>query len=489
LITHLDRGFFELFGACWTDREFKPTGSKPSIASSTMARSGVGLAICPIDYRYGRKSMKGIFSDEGKLQRMLAVEAALAKAQAQVGMIPPEAAEAISQAVTSGRVTAERVAEIEAEIRHDIMSVVKALAEQAAEAGEYVHLGATSNDIIDTATALQLKEALPIIEDGCRALRDELARLAAEHRSTIQVGRTHGQHAVPITFGLKMAVYALEMDRHLLRLTEARPRIVVGKFLGVVGTGAAMGPHALEVQRLVLESLGLGIPTATLQTLQRDRHAELACILANIAASIEKFATEVRNLQRSEIGEVAEYFDASKQVGSSTMAHKRNPISAENVCGLARIVRSYVVPAFENVPLWHERDLTNSSAERFTLSHQLVLSDYILHRSVGLFRDLEVLPERMRLNLEAAGTEVMAEAVMMALVDRGLGRQQAHELVRRASMTAHDTGGSFESALLSEPELSGRMDAEELQKAMRPEAYLGQAERLVDMALAQMGKG
>ncbi len=447
------------------------------------------MAICPLDYRYGRESMKGIFSDEGKLQRMLEVEAALAEAQARVGMIPQDAAEAISEAVRSGRVTAARVAEIEAETRHDIMSVVKALAEQAGEAGAYVHLGATSNDIIDTATALQLKEALPIIEEGCRALRDELARLAAEHRSTIQVGRTHGQHAVPITFGLKMAVYALEMDRHLERLREARPRIVVGKFLGVVGTGAAMGPHALEVQRLVLEGLGLGVPTATLQTIQRDRHAELACILANIAASIEKFATEVRNLQRSEIGEVAEYFDPSKQVGSSTMAHKRNPISAENVCGLARIVRSYVVPAFENVPLWHERDLTNSSAERFTLSHQLVLCDYILHRSVGLFRDLEVLPERMRRNLEAAGPEVMAESVMMALVERGLGRQAAHEVVRRASMAAHDKGVPFKGALLSEPEVSGRMGEGELEAAMRPEAYLGQAERLVDMAMDRIGRG
>ena len=451
-----------------------------------MGRDGVGLTVCPLDYRYGTKEMRDIFSEEGKLRRMLMVEAALAEAQARVGMVPTEAAAAISEASTSGRVTAQRVAEIEAETRHDVMSVVKALAEQAGESGAYIHLGATSNDIIDTANALQLKEAWPLIDAACRELRNELARLAKENRTTLQVGRTHGQWAVPTTFGLKMAVYAVEMDRHLERLKEAAPRVLVGKFLGAVGTGAAMGEHALEVQRLVLESLGLGVPVVTLQTTQRDRHAELACLLANIATSVEKFATEVRNLQRSDLGEVQEAFDAAKQVGSSTMAHKRNPISAENVCGLARIVRGMVVPAFENAPLWHERDLTNSSAERFTMSHQLVLTEYILLRSVRLFQKLEVNADAMRANLERAGPDIMAEAVMMVLTEKGVGRQVAHELVRSASMAAKGGQVSFADALLGAPEVSGRITREELEAALRPESYTGHAAELVDLALESL---
>ena len=444
---------------------------------------GGGLAVCPIDYRYGTEAMQEIFSEEGKLHRMLLVEAALAEAQAEVGMIPRESADAISRAARSRSVTAERVAAIEDEIRHDVMAVVRALAEQAGEAGAYVHLGATSNDIIDTANAMQLKEAWPLIEAGCRELRDELARLAGKHKATIQVGRTHGQWAVPTTFGLKMAVYAVEMDRHLQRLREAAPRVLVGKFLGAVGTGAAMGPKALEVQRLVLLKLGLHVPVVTLQTTQRDRHAELACILANISASVEKFATEVRNLQRSELDEVQEAFDTSKQVGSSTMAHKRNPISAENVCGLARVVRGFVVPAFENVPLWHERDLTNSSAERFIMSHQMVLTEYILKRSARLFHDLLVNTGSMRRNLEMAGPDIMAEAVMMALVEKGLGRQQAHEVVRSASMRAHGGEGSFLDALMAEPEVSSRLSEDEARAVLRPESYTGHAERLVELAL------
>ena len=447
------------------------------------------MEVCPLDYRYGSDEMREIFSEGGRLRRMLEVEAALARAQAQLGMVPQWAAEAITEVARSGRVTPERVDEIESQIKHDVMALVRAMTEQAGDAGAYIHLGATSNDIIDTATAIQLREALPHVERGVRAVRDELARLARDHVRTPQIGRTHGQWALPTTFGLKRAVYALEMDRHLQRLREATPRVVVGKFMGAVGTGAAMGPRALEVQRLVLEGLGLGVPVATLQTTQRDRHAELACVLANIATSLEKFATEVRNLQRSEIAEVGEYFDPKKQVGSSTMAHKRNPISAENVCGLARIVRGMVVPALENSPMWHERDLTNSSAERFTLSHSIVLTDYILTRSARLFRDLQVYPERMRENLLRAGPEIMAESVMMALVDKGLGRQDAHEAVRSASMRSTAKGGRpFAEELMAEPEVAKRLDRKGLDAALDPSAYLGSAPRVVELALEEISR-
>lgn len=447
------------------------------------------MEVCPLDYRYGSDAMRELFSEDGRLKRMLEVESALARAQAQLGMIPAPAAHAITEAARSGRVTAARVNELEEQIKHDIMALVRALSEQCGEAGAYVHLGATSNDIIDTATALQLKEAWPHLERGVRAVRDELARLAMEHKGTLQIGRTHGQWALPTTFGLKMAVYALEMDRHLERLEQAYSRVVVGKFMGAVGTGAAMGPHAIEVQRLVLEDLGLVVPIATLQTTQRDRHAELACMLANIATSLEKFATEVRNLQRSEIAEVGEYFDPKKQVGSSTMAHKRNPISAENVCGLARVVRGMVVPAFENVPLWHERDLTNSSAERFTISHSIVLTDYILGRSVRLFRQLQVNAERMRENLERAGPDVMAESVMMALVAKGLGRQDAHELIRAASMRSTQRGGrALAEELMAEPRVAERLTRGELDSSLDPRSYTGSAERIVELALEHISK-
>jgi adenylosuccinate lyase len=232
-----------------------------------------------------------------------------------------------------------------------------------------------------------------------------------------------------------------------------------------------------------MDRLDLGTPVVTLQTTQRDRHAELACILGNIAASVEKFATEVRNLQRSEIDEVQEAFDALKQVGSSTMAHKRNPIDAENVCGLARVVRGFVTPAFENVPLWHERDLTNSSAERFTISHQMVLTEYILTRSTKLFSNLVVNKEAMQANLDRAGPDIMAEAVMMALAERGMGRQEAHEAVRTASMRAHSGEAGFAEALLAIPEVSSGISSDDLEAALRPEAYTGHAAELVELAL------
>ena len=295
-------------------------------------------------------------------------------------------------------------------------------------------------DIVDTAVALKIKDSLSTQKDALSALIGTLSELADRERDTVMLGRTHGQAAVPITFGLKIAVFIDEFVRHYERLLEAERRVTAGKFLGAVGTGAAQGEGAMELQRLILESLGLTVPVATTQVVGRDRYIEWVSWMANTATSVEKLLQEIRNLQRSEIGEVSEWFDVKNQVGSSTMAHKKNPITAENACGLARIVRSMIIPSYENALLWHERDLANSSAERFTLSHSMILLDDILWKCNRVMSRCVVDQERMLANIESQQGLVMAERVMLALVDVGMHRDAAHEALRVASMKAVNDG-------------------------------------------------
>jgi len=443
--------------------------------------------LCPIDFRYGRPQMKRIFEEEARLQRLLDVEAALARAESKVGLVPREAAAEITKKATTKLVTVKRIEELERETRHDLMAVVLALTEACAgDAGKYVHLGATSNDIQDSATALQLRDAIRVIEEDLDDLIDALADLATKHKKTIMLGRTHGQAAVPITFGLKVAVFASEVARQRERMRQATPRIVVGKMSGAVGTGAAFGPQALEIQTSVMTELGIGFEEAATQVVGRDRHAEFIGILANLAASLEKFCTEVRNLQRTEIAEVAEAFEGKSQVGSSTMAQKENPVASENVCSLARIVRSLVTPALENVPLWHERDLTNSAAERILIPHACVLIDEMMAKTTEIFRTLRVFPDRMKANLEATQGQVMAEAVMMALVAKGLGRQEAHKLVRDAAQNARTKGIHLREALLAEARISKLLSKGEIETAMDPTAYLGQSVSIIDATLKRL---
>ena len=443
--------------------------------------------LCPIDFRYGRPQMKRIFEEEARLQRLLDVEAALARAESKVGLVSREAAAEITKKATTKFVTVKRVEELERETRHDLMAVVLALTEACAgDAGKYVHLGATSNDIQDSATALQLRDAIRVIEESLDGLIDAFADLATKHKKTIMLGRTHGQAAVPITFGLKVAVFASEVARQRERMRQATPRIVVGKMSGAVGTGAAFGPQALDIQTSVMTELGIGFEEAATQVVGRDRHAEFIGILANLAASLEKFCTEVRNLQRTEIGEVAEAFEGKSQVGSSTMAQKENPVASENVCSLARIVRSLVTPALENVPLWHERDLTNSAAERILIPHACVLIDEMVAKTSEIFRTLRVFPDRMKANLEATKGQVMAEAVMMALAAKGLGRQEAHKLVRDAAQNARTKGTHLREALLAEARISKLLSKAEIDTAMDPMAYLGQSTAIVDSTLKRI---
>ena len=445
--------------------------------------------VCPLDFRYGRREMKRLFQEEARLNYLLKVEGALAIAHSRVGNIPEDAAKEIAKKANSKFVSLDRVKEIEKETKHDIMALTKALAEVCeGEAKKYVHLGATSYDIVDTANALQFRDALDILEKELKKLRSTLVELAKRYKKTIMLGRTHGQHTIPITFGLKMAVYAMEVNRHIERIRDCRKRLLVGKISGAVGTGAALGEHAKEIQEMVMNELGLKAEEASTQIVGRDRYAELAGVLANIATSMEKFATEIRNLQRSEIGEVAEAFDVKKQVGSSTMPHKMNPITCEQICGLARVVRSLSQVAYENAIQWHERDLCNSSSERFWIPHCFILTDWIIFQMNKVFSNLRVFPEKMRENIERSKGIPMAESVMMLLVKKGLSREKAHELVRKCAIRAQMENLSLLEVLKREKEIEGLVSEKELRDALNPENYIGRAEEIVDEVVDKLSR-
>jgi adenylosuccinate lyase len=441
------------------------------------------MSVCPLDFRYGRPEMKGVFEEENRLQRILDVEAALALAQAKAGNIKQDHADIIKKTASTRYVKLDRVREIDQKINHEITAIIRVLSEQCGESGKFVHVGATSNDILDTGAALQIRDAIKIVDDDLTKLRKTLAKRAKEHRDTIMVGRTHGQWALPITFGLKLANYSLEVQRHQQRLKECSARILVGKMSGAVGTGAGFGPKALEIQANVMEHLGLGVEEGPTQIVARDRYVELISVLANVSCSIEKFATEVRNLQRGEIAEVSEFFDESVQVGSSTMAHKRNPVTAENICGLARIVRGFMTPAYESAMLWHERDLTNSSAERLFVPHSFILVDDMLAKLDKLFETLVVNPTQMERNLAKAGSVIMAESVLLALVGKGMGRQEAHELIRKCSMESQHACEDFKSYLMANKDVRALLSEKEIDAALDPRAYLGSAGQTVDHIL------
>jgi len=442
------------------------------------------MPVSPIDYRYGRDEAKEIWSRDGRHARLLEVERALVWAHCQMGRVSAEDYDAIADIADPGIVTADRVEELEAETRHDIMALTKAMAEAAGEAGWCIHLGATSNDIVDSAVALQIKDSIDLQGEMVSRLILTMCDIAERERGTVMLGRTHGQAAVPITFGLKVAVWVDEFRRHLERLDEMASRCTTGKFLGAVGTGAAQGEKALELQDLIMGELGLEAPVATTQVVGRDRYIEWVGWMANVATSVEKVLQEVRNLQRTEIAEVSEAFDSEKQVGSSTMAHKRNPITAENACGLARIVRSMIVPSYENALLWHERDLANSSSERFTLSHSMVLLDDIIVKCDHVLSGMVVDAERMRRNIESQNGLIMAEKVMLELVDRGMPREQAHEELRRASMEAVESGGSLEEACRTSGSIMELVEVEDLAGFFDPVSHLGSSIEIVENAVS-----
>jgi adenylosuccinate lyase len=433
--------------------------------------------ICPIEYRYGRDRVKDIFSEAKKYDYMLKVEVALMYSYLKLGLISNQDFETIEKA--SKNVNIDRIKVFESQTKHDVMALVLALTEQAGSSGKYIHLGATSNDIIDTSTAIQFKEFIKILKQDLLDLENVLISKSNQYKNTLMLGRTHGQWALPITFGLKLAVYLDEIHRHLTRIKESEKRIVVGKMLGAVGTGAGFEPYTQEIQRTISGYLGINLDIATTQVVERDRYIEFISILSNIATTLEKIATEIRNLQRPEIGEVSEYFDKEKQVGSSTMAHKQNPIVSENICSLARIIRGFIVPMHESAILWHERDLTNSASERFIIPHSCVLIDDILIKMKNVLDTLIVNEDIMYNNLEKARYFVMDEPIIVALTKKGLGRQQAHEFVRLAAMQ----NKRIDEALLNIPEISKIITKEELDILTAPERYLGESENIIEAVI------
>ncbi|MCL4429250.1 MAG: adenylosuccinate lyase [Chloroflexi bacterium] len=434
------------------------------------------MPITPIDTgRYGTPEMLKIFEEETRVQKLLDVEAALALAHAEVGNISKKDAEKIASMASTKYVKVERVKAIEKEIKHDIASLVRALSEVCGSSGAYVHLGATSYDIVDTANALQLKDALEIIGKRLADLKAILQKQALLHKGTVMIGRTHGQHALPITLGFKLAVGGYEVNRHLERLDECKKRVLVGKVSGAVGTQAGLGKHAEQIQELVMKRLGLQAAEISTQIVQRDRYAELVCIYGMVASSLENFATEIRELQRPEIAELFESFEAKKQVGSSTMPHKQNPETCERVCGLARIVRSLSTPALEDMVTWHERDLTQSSAERFILPESNILLDYILNLTCNIVANLRVDSERMLQNLSLTQGRAMSESVMMALTKKGVNRQEAHEMLRKLTIQSTLEKKDFKQVLLEDKVVSSKLTEKEITQALNPKNYLGTA--------------
>jgi adenylosuccinate lyase len=434
------------------------------------------LPILPIDNgRYGTPEMVKIFDEETRVQKLLDVEAALALAHAEVGNIPKKDAEKIAAMASIKYVKVERVKVIEREIKHDIASLVRALSELCGPSGAYVHLGATSYDIVDTANALQLKDALEVIEKRLVEFKVILQKQALLHKDTVMIGRTHGQHALPITLGFKFAVWGYEIIRHLERLEECKKRVLIGKVSGAVGTQAGLGEHAEQIQELVMKRLFLHAAEISTQIVQRDRYAELICIYASVASSLENFATEIRELQRPEIAELFESFEPKKQVGSSTMPHKQNPETCERVCGLARIIRSLSTPAMEDMVTWHERDLTQSSAERFILPESNILLDYILNLMCNIVDNLRVDSERMLQNLSLTQGRAMSESVMMALAKKGVNRQDAHEMLRKLTIQSALDKKNFKQVLLEDKFMSDKLTEKELDQALNPKNYLGTA--------------
>jgi adenylosuccinate lyase len=391
--------------------------------------------------------MQRVWSEEAKLARWLDVELAALEGWAEIGAVPRQAALELRERAVPP--SPERVREIEERTQHDLAAFVDAVAEGLGPAGRYFHYGLTSSDVLDTATALQVREAGRLLLDGLGRALAAVIRRAEEHRETVMAGRTHGIHAEPITFGAKLAGWAFELDRDRARLQQALEGMRVGKLAGAVGTYAGGDP---EVERIACERLGLVPEPAATQVVPRDRHAELLSALAVCAASLERFATEIRHLARTEVREVQEPF-ARSQKGSSAMPHKRNPVVAERICGLARVVRAAAAVGLENVALWHERDISHSSAERVVLPDAFLALDYMLDRFAWLVDGLVVDAARMRVNLDASHGLVFSQRVLSALVTSGLERDQAYRLVQRNAARAWDEGIDFRALLEADPEV------------------------------------
>ena len=404
--------------------------------------------------RYTRPEMKKVWSDESKFDKWLQVEIAVCEAWAELGVVPKKEIPKIKKA----RFDKRRFDQILKRTHHDVTAFLGSVSESLGEESRFIHLGLTSSDVMDTALSMQLVEASDILSKDIRDIVKILKKQAITHKNTIMMGRTHGVHAEPTTFGLKLAIWVEEMKRNQHRLEEARKAIAVGKISGAVGTYATVTP---QVEKIACAKLGLQPAPISSQIIQRDRHAQFVTTLAIIASSLEKFATEIRGLQKTETLEVEEPFEEG-QTGSSAMPHKRNPELCERICGLSRLVRGHAVTAMENVALWHERDISHSSNERITLPDSCILLNYLFHLFKYIMKDLRVYPENMKRNLDVTKGLVFSQRVMIALIDKGLSRQQAYEIVQRNAMKAWQERVSFLGLLSKDAELKKHLSKKEL---------------------------
>ena len=414
--------------------------------------------------RYSRLRMKKIWSDENKFNKWLDVEIAVCDAWAELGAVPREAASKIKLA----RCNFRRMEEILKETRHDMTAFLGAVSESLGEESRFIHLGLTSSDVMDTALSLQLVEAVQLLSEGMKEIISVLAEKAIQYKYTPMVGRTHGVHAEPTSFGLKLALWVEEMRRNLQRLTEAKKVITVGKISGVVGTYATVPP---DVEEKTCAKLGLVPAQVSSQILQRDRHAQFVTTLAIISGSLEKFATEIRGLQRTETLEIEEPFTVG-QTGSSAMPHKRNPELCERICGLARLMRGYALTSMENIALWHERDISHSSNERIIFPDSCLALDYSLALFTSVMRGLQIHPQKMKRNMKLTKGLIFSQRVTLALIDKGFSRQKAYELVQRIAMKAQRGNKDFLRLLKADPEITAALPSEELDPLFDYQYYM-----------------
>jgi len=408
--------------------------------------------------RYTRPEMGRIWSDENRFRTWLAVEIAASDTLAEAGMVPKEAAKAIRERADF---RLERINEIEAEVRHDVIAFTTAVAEIVGPEARWFHYGLTSNDVVDTAQALLIGQASKVIAAGLQQLSEVLKRRAWEFKDTPMVGRTHGVHAEPITFGFKVANWYSETQRNMSRFQNAAEDMRVGKFSGAVGTFAHLSP---ELEEKICSRLGLKAAAVSSQVIQRDRHAAYLATLAVIASTLDKIATEIRHLQRTEVREAEEFF-SEKQKGSSAMPHKRNPVTCEQISGLARVVRSNAQAGFENVALWHERDISHSSVERVVIPDSTTLIDYMLQKTANLIDTMVVYPERMKANLESTGGLVFSGQLLLDMVEHSVSREDAYRMVQRNAMRAWREGLNFRELVLADPDISTRVPREQIERA------------------------
>ena len=410
--------------------------------------------------------MGNLWTETYKLKTWLQVEIAACEAQAELGYIPAEAVETIK---AKANFDPQRVLEIEAEVRHDMIAFLTNVNEYVGDAGRYIHLGLTSSDVLDTALALQLVASLDVLLGQLEALIQAIRYQAQQHRDTVMIGRSHGIHAEPITFGFKLAGWLAEVLRHRDRLCRLHSQIAVGKISGAVGTYANIDP---QVEAIACQTLGLEPDTASTQVISRDRHADFVQTLALLAASIERFAVEIRNLQRTDVLEVEEYFSKG-QKGSSAMPHKRNPIRSERLTGMARIIRGHAVAAIENVALWHERDISHSSVERVIFPDACILTHYMLVEVTDLIKNLLVYPENMQRNMNRYGGVVFSQRVLLALIEKGLNREEAYTVVQACAHTAwNDPAGDFHALIAQNPTVTAHLSAEEIETCFDPQQHL-----------------